>query len=893
MSKTIKKIVSLTLVVIMVLTACLAATSCGNNNTTTTGPDGNTGTPAEYTYKSYTTALGTNWNPHAWETNADQSILSYISSPFVDMSILDSENGVYQWVYEMATSITDVTADNQSDLTKYGSSLPADAESASDVTEGYVFEIRLNPNAKWENGEAITSEDYIESMKRLLDSKMRNYRANLYISGESALAGALAFYNSEALIYENWLESNGYFPEAVKNSDGKMTINVDGVDQVISFSFTQGIPFFGGYSMYDYYDAGYVSYFYTPYTGDTSDPENLPAYVVSKEIPVDADEDGENDVDENGDPVVEVVYYADLYQKWVEEENGYRVISATEELYNDIKTIALNFGDPNPEAWNEFGLIVTGYGEKVEWDKVGLYAVDDYTIRYVTQTYIGINYFLTSCTDTWLVYVPLYDELKDTSGELVTTKYGTSKDTSMSYGVYKISSLEDDKQIVFVQNETWYGWETDENGNLISYTNFLVDGEKRQQYQTTKIVIDVMDDDTAKLVFLKGELSDWAPSAEELSTYNFSDQLYKVDETYTMSFFFNTDVSALQTMDTSKGNKNSVVLSNEAFRKAFSLAIDRAEYVTATQAYKPAFSLMNSLYFYDIYDDDKEDGIDGPNTNYRATEAAMQAIVNLYGVKYGEGEIYKTLKEAHDSITGYNLSEAKNLMKQACEELVEAGLYTAGEEITVKIGWAKGALTSDDNKQLALMNKYINAAIEGSGFGKITLEAVGNISNRYAAVPNGDYAIGYGAWGGAAFYPFRNFQVYMDPDQYDINEAACYDPTTETLTLVVDGVEDTMTWQEWSNCLIGTGKYAQASTATKLSITAQLEEAFLKTYYRIPLCATTICSMLSFQCSYYTEDYNIMYGFGGMRLMKYNYTDAQWADFVKTQVDANGQLDYQ
>jgi oligopeptide transport system substrate-binding protein len=277
----------------------------------------------------------------------------------------------------------------------------------------------------------------------------------------------------------------------------------------------------------------------------------------------------------------------------------------------------------------------------------------------------------------------------------------------------------------------------------------------------------------------------------------------------------------------------------------------------------------------------------------------MQAIVNLYGVKYGEGEIYKTLKEAHDSINGYNLTEAKNLMKTACDELVAAGLYTKGADIKIKIGWAKGALTSDDNKQLALMNKYINAAVEGSGFGTITLEAVGNIPNRYDAVPQGEYAIGYGAWGGAAFYPFRNFQVYMDPDQYSINEAANYDPKTEELELTfvdADGktVTDKMTWQKWSQSMMGTGKYATAKTATKLAITSALEEAFLKTYYRIPLCATTICSMLSYQVSYYTEDYNIMYGFGGMRLMSYNYDDEAWAKAVAEELEKNGgELDYQ
>ena len=862
------KILSLLMAIIMLVGVFAACTKTNEENKPTDKAtennkptdDGNTNNPDEgfvadgkdYTYKTATTALGTNWNPHTWEENADQSMLSYVSSPFVDMSILDSENGVYQWVYEMATSIKDVTKDHQDDLTKYGSTLPAGAETVADVEAGFVFEIALNPKAAWQNGDKITADDYIESMKRLLDSKMRNYRANLYISGESALAGGAAFYNSEAPIYAPVVPAYGEddtpdysFDLDKAITDGTLYVNVTS-DQMTLYNMS-------------------LTALNDTYLGDAD------MKALFKGLAEDSNPYG--------------------YTK-VTAENKDAIFGAITKLLNNVFGITDEATCANYVKEALFYYTNT-FGEKVEYDTVGCYKVDDYTIRYVTQNYIGINYFLTSCTDTWLVYTELYDSLKDTTGELVTTTYGTSLDTTMSYGTYKMESLEKGKQVVFVRNENWYGWEKDKNGNLYSFTNFEVDGEKRQQYKTTKIVIDVMDETAMKQLFLKGQLSDWSPSADELSKYTLSDNLYKVDETYTMSFFFNTNLEHLKEMDASKGNTNSVVLSNETFRKAFSLAIDRAEFVTATQAYKPAFSLMNSLYYYDIYDDDKEDGIDGANTNYRLTEQAMQAIVNLYGVKYGEGTPYATLKEAHDSITGYNLTEAKALMATALEELVAAGLYTKGAEIKIKIGWAKGALTSDDNKQVELMNKYINAAASEAGFGKITLEAVGNIESRYDEVPAGNYAIGYGAWGGAAFYPFRNFQVYMDPDQYDINEAANYDPTVEKITLTVNGEEVTMTWQEWSNCMIGNGAYAAAPNATKLDITAQLEEAFLKTYYRIPLCASTICSMLSFQCEYYTEEYNIMYGFGGMRLMDYKLDDAAWKTWVDAQIAENGELDYE
>lgn len=259
-----------------------------------------------------------------------------------------------------------------------------------------------------------------------------------------------------------------------------------------------------------------------------------------------------------------------------------------------------------------------------------------------------------------------------------------------------------------------------------------------------------------------------------------------------------------------------------------SLSIDRAQYVTATPGYKPAYAIMNNLYFYDIYND--------PTSSYRNSDEAMQAICNLYGVEYGEGKAYKTLREAYESINGYNLTEAKELMKQACQELVAADLYKEGEDIVIRIGWKKGAMDSSDNKCVELLNQYVNAAAEGSGFGKIKLEAVDNVTDRYGDVAKGEFAIGYGAWGGAAFYPFRNFQVYCDTDQYDVNEIGCWDPATEKLTLKVNGEDVTMTWKDWSGALIGTGRFADADFATKLNITAQMEELYLKKYYRIPLC---------------------------------------------------------
>ena len=808
-------------------------------NADESGDNPTEGTAESYTFHDYMGSMPTNWNPHTWETDADDAMNDYLTSPFCTMSILDSEEGVYQGVYEMATSIEDVTAEHQDDLSKYAVRL-VEGMTPETTTDGYVFEIKLNPNAKWEDGTPINADSYIYSMKQLLNPEMQNYRANLYYAGESAVAGGNAYYNAGRTAWvPNVAGDSTAYPMAdwVKGDDGTYTTS-DGA----AMRIVLGAPldWLGGNSLKDYVDNYGENYF------------GVDAFNSLMEV---ADEDG----------------YVPLT-----EENL--------KLLEGVITAVADWGETADDTVNYVAYAVE-YPE-VDYDStVGCYKVDDYTIRYVNESHIDINYFLTSCTSTWLVYEDLYEAGKDTSGKLVTTNYGTSLDTTKSYGPYRMESMQQDKQVVFVQNENWYGWEKDENGALVSYTNFEVDGEKRQQYQTTRVVIDIMQPDAAKQAFLKGELSNWTPESDDLQAFATSDRLYKVDETYTMSLFFNTNLDNLKIMDESKGNTNSVVLSNEKFRKGMSLAIDRAEFVTATTGYKPMYALLNNLYFYDVYND--------PTSSYRNSDEAMQAVCNLYGIAYGEGTPYATLKDAYESVNGYNLTEAKALMAEACKELTEAGVYNEGEDIYIRIAYTSRDVTAAHQQQVGILQQFINAALEGSGFGKITLEPVGNLSgdnSAYKAVPAGEFAIGYGAWGGAAFYPFRNLQVYCDPDQYEINEAACWDPKTETLTLTIDGEEVTQTWQAWSQCMVGSGAYASAGFDTKLAILSQMEEEYLKKYYRIPLAGSTSCSMMSYQAEYYTEDYNIMYGFGGLRLLTYNYTDTEWAEYINSQ---SGALNYE
>ena len=802
------------------------------------GCRGSDDSAGRYTYNSYTNALATNWNPHTWEMNADRGILDYLSTPLADMTIKDSKTGEYQWIFVAATDIRDVTKEHLSDLEKYAVILP-EGKTPADITEDYVFEIKLRPEMKWENGDPITADDYIYSMQQLLDPKMQNYRANTFWSGDGALAGAYNYYNSGMPIYDTVVPAYG--------EGDTPDYSFDITKKPVYLHLTATNMTIAGYSFYDFAKGDYAG----RVTEDVYDA------LASQADP--------------------------MGYLQVTEKNKQQVLTAMDGYCKAFGiSIYKEDGSVDQALFKEFLFYNTGTTSDVyDWETVGLYKVDDYTIRYVCQTAYDYYYFLTSMTSNWLVHKQTYEALKDTSGNFITTTYNTSKDTTMSYGAYRLESMQDDKQMVLVQNENYWEFTKDPDGRLTSTTFFQVDGAYQPQFQTEKIVIDVLTNDAAKLAFLSGKLDEWTPAADEVVEYATSEQLYQVDETYTMRFFFHTNLSTLQKLDQGN-NQNSVVLSNTDFRKAMSLALDRQEWVTATEGYKPAYSMINSLYFYNVYED--------PASIYRNTQQAMEAICKVYGVSWGEGTPYDTLEEAYKSINGYNLTEARNLFTKAFQKLVADGLYKAGEDIVIEIAYAAGTMDSSQQQQIVLFNQQLNKALEGTGFGKIQLKAVDNLANRYQAVAQGQYAMGLGAWGGAAFYPFTIFQVYCDPNYADpIHEIGCWNPTQEELTLTVAGQEVTMTWQEWSGAMSGTGKFADASNEVKLQILADLEQHYLEKYYVIPLASTTACSMLSYKVSYYTDSYNIMYGFGGMRLMRHNYTDGQWADFVASQ---GGQLTY-
>ena len=818
----------------------VALASCTDN-----GPTGEE--DKTYTYRTSIAVEPTNFNPHTWETSSDSLISSYAEIGFVEpIYDVEKDDGSYTWAYEMATNIEDYTSQaTAEEKEQWGIK--------EDETEGRMYKISLNPDAKWadEEGTPINADTYVYSMKQLLNPDMDNYRANNYVSGDSSIVGADDYYWQGTVTYPR----PSQFTAFPVTEGAKLYIDVTEImtlgfgltpDKVKGSGYDSYVKAADGQFLYDKYPAlfsgdcrmEYTDELYAQFQADFASTAFAPAMGMSFGT-VDA-----------------VKAVADATDELTAEQ--------VEALVDSDYLLSCNFENPACEYE----------------DTVGLYKVDDYTIMYVLNSYYSEFYFKMSMSSLWLVYEDLYEAGKETIESLVSTNYGTSVDTYMSFGPYKLESYEKGKQLKFVRNENWYGY---------------TDGKHEGQYQTDAVVVDVVSEHSTQLLeFLKGNYDDVSLDVNDMQKYGNSDYLKVVNTTYTWRLTFNTDLDVLKSLEGTSGN-NKQVLANQKFREAFSLCINRQKFVNeAVGAGSPAYYLINSLYMFDVEND--------PGSVYRKTPAAMKGIVDLYDIEYGPGKQYETLEEAYDAISGYDLPKAQQLMQEAYEECVADGTYTPGQKISLDL-----IVTSRDNiseaarKNATVLDAMLKEAVKGTGFeaGGIELNAK-NLSDYYNQLLAGACEMIFAAWGGAVYWPYSTIQCYVNDSELStkIHEGACWSPESTPLTLKLDFNEDgtvsddesiTMTYNEWGTAL-NTGAYSTSSFDLKNEIMAALESNFLGFYYCIPLYCDASTSLDSKRLQYVTDEYNLMYGFGGLRFLTYKYDDAAWEQY---KADNNYTLNYE
>lgn len=172
------------------------------------------------TYRMYQTSTPATLSGHDTTVADANYITNYTTAGFYEFKANDAGDA-YELVCEMAAEFpVDVTSKYAGD-SRFG--VPADA------TENYAYTVKLNKDAKWEDGTPITADDYIYSYSQLINPQMKNIRASETYSGNLVLANAEAYYK-QGNVYEDVVDNE----------------KAEGVseDQYF-FSMTEPVIFFG------------------------------------------------------------------------------------------------------------------------------------------------------------------------------------------------------------------------------------------------------------------------------------------------------------------------------------------------------------------------------------------------------------------------------------------------------------------------------------------------------------------------------------------------------------------------------------------------------------------------------------------------------------------------
>ncbi len=507
------------------------------------------------------------------------------------------------------------------------------------------------------------------------------------------------------------------------------------------------------------------------------------------------------------------------------------------------------------------------------WEDVGILKTGEYELVLITAAPVSDPSFYVpyNLSSTFLVYEPLWEACKtgfDKNGKpvsadspeavTVSTNYATSVDTSISYGPYKLTYFELDKQITLERNETWYGYHDDRH---------------RGQYQTDRISCQVMSThSTALLAFLSGDLDSISLQSEDMARYASSPAIRFQPESYTTKLTFNTDKKALSA-------RGSQILSNVHFRQAFSLAIDRNRFAAAyTSAGEAGFGLLNSSYIYDPF----------TGASYRASNRAKNALVQLNGLQIDD---FGGLDGAYGAITGYDPTLAQGLMQLAYEEAVASGLYDGESPISLRLS----VYQSEDIyvQMYHFLSDALALACKGTDLeGKVSMEMVVD-ADYYATMESGLTDMIFSTWGGSAYDPYGVlYRCYCDagveavPNQMEYG----FDAAKVRVRMEVGGktVEDTLqNWARWcagdTAVQIGNlGAFRQYDAATRCSIYSDLEYAYLVQYVTTPLYYRNSAQLFSYKGQYPAKTYVEGPGYGGIRFYTYHYDDTQWENVKHT-----------
>jgi oligopeptide transport system substrate-binding protein len=798
-------------------------------------------TPATFKqaeYNTTTSVMPSNWNEFTYADNNDTQIMSYIGSSFFeyDYKFADDKKfnadgsinkegivaGAYTTNYSAATKLEDVTSSVDA---KWGYTAEQKAEG------GYAWKITLRDDLKWDDGTAITAADFVYSMKQLLDPAFMNFRANTYYDTLMIKNSKVYFFQNQEGTYET-IGSQGFASLQAAIDSGKTV-------------YANAWNMWGA--------EGYLD----------AEGNECPEWVALTDETEYSNADGSDKVSGK--------FLYENYGAYLEPGTGYDAAVYVENTNRDV-------------AWESVGIYeVEGENALVLClDKAYSFLKEDGSLS------VWAPYYFSSLP---VVHKEKYEASKIAPADgatLWTSNYNSSLATTASWGPYKLAEFEAGSHYKLVKNENWYGW------NLEQYKN---------QYNITAINCRKVEEFATKWMgFLNGSYDDASLQTENVADYLDSKYVYFTStSTGTFGMQLYSNLSVLKESDNNNG-----ILAIQEFRHAFNLALNRSDIVEKIWpgSAVPCFGLLNVAYYYDIENSPElEDG-----GQYRNALIAKEGILRAYGFTQGadgkwSGGDLKNLstEDAYDALTGYNPTLAKQKMQEAIAILTadpEKYGYDATKNITLVYG-----SSSDTDKQrfrATYLQEVLDDLTKGTALeDKIDVVFDASAGSQWAeAFRTGATQIGFGyGFSGNAFNPFDIIGAFVNPDD-SLNYHMYWDTSAIDMTLTMPagdyagaGETITMSIQNWYFCLNGLAETEnQAKTynwgegfapvEARLMILSALEEVTIKESRSVMLIADGGGSFLGAKFSYFSEDEHTFMGFGGLRYMEVNYTDAEWAAFV-------------
>lgn len=766
---------------------------------------------ATYTYDIATTVFPTTWNPHQYKTETDLSLMmTYLTDDLYAFDYNDDETGYAMRNHMAVGEPVDVTADYVGE--EWGIEAGA---------EGRAWKYTLRDDLKWNDGTPINAQTFVESVKRQLNPKAQNYRADGLYAGSTVLHNA-----------ENYVK---------QGTTAQISLN--------SFAANNGLADANAVLEQFGDQKGYINWkssYGATYNFDTKawDEENVEDAVV--ETPLTVKE--LYDFFTTGEGA--------KHCDWADEAQ--KLAWAPDELFTDYTFPELDFA------------------------KVGIQAASELEVVFVLDKPLS-GFQLKYNLSVPLVHTELYDKCETVKDGVYTNTYGTTVDTTASYGPYMLKSFQSDKEFVLEKNPYWYGYGLPENEGT---------------YQTTHIKTTfVSEDATSMEMFLNGQLDEKGLSKDYLTDYATSEYTYYSEAPNVFGMAVNPHLENLTKNQAAAGpNINKTILTLKNFRMALSLGMDRAAFIEATDpANTPAFALYG-----DTIVGDPETA-----TFYRDTEEAKQVIVDFWGLTDEIGTQYADLDEAIESITGYNPEMAKECFNKAYDEAIEKGLMDEDDVVEIVIG-LPATIPAYTNGFEFIQNNFVDLVKGTKLEGKLTFKKDDTVGNAFgdALRSNQVDMLFYVGWSGSEFDPYNLIGAYVE-------SAYQYDPAVDYNTVDVPVTLDDVTYvasaYDWYQCVSGTEIQA-VNEATKdkvgmslpysadpqiagnrLKVLAALEGAVLQNYNFIPLTGKASAVLKGMQIEYHTEEEVFPMGYGGLKYFTYNYTDAEWNEFVASQ---GGTLEY-